>query len=511
MTALATGAATLVAAGCAAAPAAASNHQLAMFEVPNGLQQNPTGTLQTLRSLGVGIVRVPIYWSGLAANPGSSTPPAGDPYAGADWSSYDRIVSAANQAGIAVDLMPTGPAPVWAAQPGAPACSSVGGSPVCFGPPGSPNSSDFFPSGNYYGQFVRAVGSHFPSVHFWEIWNEANWGPSLTPQYYNSSVPVSAMIYRGLLDNGFSALQSTGHGNDTISIGNLSQDGSASVGQTGTTAPLTFVLTLYCLDSSDHALTGAAANQAGCPGSTSGFRSAHPALFSGNVGVGVHPYPFGAPPPTQTEFPSPFGLEFAELGHGLSVLDHIQGAYGSSMKMKFYNTEYGYKTNPPNGSLGTTPANAAKYINQAEYLSYKNPRIGSYDQYELADEGWFAIGLEYASGAPKPGLYAYRFPVWLPKTSTKHGRSLEVWGCARAARYARQDTGRVQYVKIQFAKGRSGRFHTVKTVKITNPEGYFDVRVKFRSSGRVRLAWASNDSSLFTGQIFSRVTNIRLR
>jgi hypothetical protein len=30
---------------------------------------------------------------------------------------------------------------------------------------------------------------------------------------------------------------------------------------------------------------------------------------------------------------------------------------------------------------------------------------------------------------------------------------------------------------------------TVRTVKITNPEGYFDVHVTFPHTGTVRLAW----------------------
>jgi hypothetical protein len=83
------------------------------------------------------------------------------------------------------------------------------------------------------------------------------------------------------------------------------------------------------------------------------------------------------------------------------------------------------------------------------------------------------------------------------------------------------DTGKAQYVQIQFAPGGSNSYQTVKTVRISNPYGYFDTQVKFPGSGSVRLSWTypSGDSGLsnplasYVGggsQIYSRVTGIRL-
>ncbi len=54
----------------------------------------------------------------------------------------------------------------------------------------------------------------------------------------------------------------------------------------------------------------------------------------------------------------------------------------------------------------------------------------------MRGDGGFTSGLLFANGKPKPGYAAYRLPLFLPVTSARRGRSLEVWGCVRPARYA---------------------------------------------------------------------------
>jgi hypothetical protein len=540
LTALVTGVGALFAAGCgllsAASPAAAQSNLQSMFEdsaVEGPQAVDPTDDLQTLRYLGVDVLRVGVGWASFTQQPNSSTRPVGfnasDP-GQYQWGWLKTLVNDATRLGMGVDLLISGNAPLWAAGPGA----TVNG----LGSPWEPSASDF-------GQFVHAVGAEFPQVHFFELWNEANWGPGLQPQYLNSSVPVAAKFYRGLADAGWSALNSTGHGHDTISLGNLSQDGSGgNVGQAGTTAPLTFMKTVYCLSNSYKPLSGSAASQAGCSsGSKSAFRAANPGLFNAR-GVGLHPYPYGNPP-TKTLFPNPNGAEFGEIPQMIKSLDKMQKAYGSSKHMAIYNTEYGYRTRP-NDTLSflANPQKAAQYMNEAEYISWKNPRIATYEQYLLLDPvfnpatnvGWFRTGLIWqphtkacpgAIPCPKPSFYAYRLPVWLPITKAKRGKTLEVWGGVRAARYARGDTGRAQSVQVQFAPKGSSRYSTVKTIRLTNQFGYFDAHIKFPGSGSVRLTWSypSADGGLTdplvglipglptllkSSQIYSRTTNITL-
>jgi hypothetical protein len=131
-------------------------------------------------------------------------------------------------------------------------------------------------------------------------------------------------------------------------------------------------------------------------------------------------------------------------------------------------------------------------MNEAEYLSYKNPRIASYSQYQLYDPPTpiWADGLLSNSGAPKVTLNAWELPLYLPRTSVSHPTSLTVWGGARAAAYALSAYSRQAQVQIQFAP-KGGGFTTLRTVTIGNPRGYFQVAVPFTASGTVRLAWSS--------------------
>ena len=193
------------------------------------------------------------------------------------------------------------------------------------------------------------------------------------------------------------------------------------------------------------------------PAGSRGFRAARPGLFRA-TGFATHPYPVNLPP-TQASSNDPDFTEFSELPSFASALDRIQRIYGSGTHFRIYNNEYGYITDPPNHSLTplnpngqfVSPSTAAFYINWAEYLSWRNPRIASTMQYLLYDPnprkapefGGFASGLIFFDGGNrKPAYDAYRLPLFLPNTSAKSSRQrLEVWGCVRPARYALLDSG----------------------------------------------------------------------
>ncbi|HJS96826.1 MAG TPA: hypothetical protein VJ741_21330, partial [Solirubrobacteraceae bacterium] len=273
------------------------------------------------------------------------------------------------------------------------------------------------------------------------------------------------------------------------------------------TKPLQFVRSLYCVDSNYKQLRGRAAAVVGCPTRAAGsrrFRAAHPALFRA-TGFATHPYPVNRPP-TEANSADPDYTEFSNLPRFAGVLDRLQRLYGSRKHFRIYNNEYGYITNPPNHSLTplnphgqfVSPARAAFYINWAEYLSWRNPRIASTMQYLLYDPnpreapefGGFASGLIFYNGNRKPSYDAYRLPVFLPTTTARSSRqSLEVWGCLRPAHYALLDTGRPQQVQIQYRRGSHGAFTTRRTVTIHDARGYFDLHMAFPASGSVRLAW----------------------
>jgi len=502
------------------ARALAQTNQVGMFQDDARMLTVPGPTLQTLRELGVGVVRVTLAWNTVAPaeRPAGFDPVLPSSYPATNWGIYDQIVRDAHVDGITVDFSVTGPAPLWAAGGGQPA-------------PG--NYGEWKPSAAAFGQFVEAVATRYsgsydpttgtivrgdaddlPRVSFWELWNEPNFGMDLAPQAVKgSTVPASAPAYRSLLDAGWGALGLTGHGRDTIVIGNLDARGSSGKprpgqpqglpGNFGATKPLPFVRTLYCVSSSYQQLRGAAAAAVGCPRTAAGsrqFKAAHPALFRAS-GFADHPYPINLPP-TRASSTDPDFTEFSELPRLEGTLDRLDRIYGSRTRFPIYNNEYGYITNPPNNSSAhfVSPATAASYINWAEYLSWRSPRIASAMQYLLYDPnprknvpefGGFASGLIFYGGARKPGYNAYRLPLFLPSATQRGHRSLEVWGCVRPAHFASLDTGgSPQLVQIQFQRGSSGAFATLRTVTITSPRGYFDVHLSFPGSGTFRLAWS---------------------
>jgi hypothetical protein len=391
------------------------------------------------------------------------------------------------------------------------------------------------PSASEFGQFVQAVGTRYsgsfvppgssaplPHIGTWELYNEPNFGQSLAPQAINGSrLPFGPKMYRALADAAWGALRVSGHSGDTILIGALGAEGSQGPvtrshpqglpGTYGEMKPLTFVRELYCLNSRYQRYLGGAASARGCPTTRAGyahFSAQHPVLFNAS-GFSDHPYVlFRAVPPNRATTSDPNDAEFAQLPHLASTLDRVMRAYGSSKHFPLWNTEYGYITCPPNCSQHwVSPATAAQYLNWAEYISWRNPRIASTMQFLLYDpnptlnvpeHGGFASGLVFFGGKPKPAYYSYRLPLFLPANTTRRGRTLEVWGDVRPAPYAIKDGDGPQSALIQFERSGSRSWTTLKTVPITDPHGYIDTRVAFPASGWVRLSWTypPNDTAL---------------
>jgi hypothetical protein len=484
---------------------------VSMFEAGSSLRADPARTLDALRKLGVDRVKVFLPWGEIAPDPASRVKPAhfnaADPaaYPAANWALNDTILRDAKARGLAIDLTVGEPPPLWAAGRGAPRGSHP----------------QWKPSPRAFAAFVRAVGTRYsghyrprgssrplPRVSFWSIWNEPNYGPDLKPQAIDHwRIEVSPRLYRGLLRAAWKALAATGHGHDTVLIGELAPRGiEAANGM----VPLRFVRALYCVDSAFKPLRGAAATERGCPATAAGsrgFPARNPALFHA-TGFADHPYPQGQTPPNFVTPNEPDYADFAALGKLAETLDRVQEAYGSGTRFPIWSTEFGYKTDPPL-ALQASPSAAAALLNWSEYLSWRNPRLRSYDQYQLSDPpptstSLFVTGLEFASGRPKATFYAYRMPLYLPKTSFSSGQALEVWGCVRPARFARLDTHLPQRVQIQFRAAGQPRFTTVATVELTDPYGYFDVEHTFSGAGAVRTAWSYPHGT----QIFSRAITV---
>jgi hypothetical protein len=502
---------------------------LSIFWADTQLNANPVKTMRILKGMGVQVVRTSIYWANVVSSYSYATtkPPQLNPtdpasYLASGWASYDAIDRAAAATGVQLFVTLTGPIPLWASGPG--------------GPPKKVPET-WKPSAPDFGDFVRAVGKRYsghytppgassplPRIHFWSIWNEPNYGSNLQPQVDATGQPVSPALYRSLVDSAWTGLQATGHtpASDTILVGETAPYGVEpdQPGASHEMVPLAFIRALYCVDSNFQPLQGSAASKVGCPASSSNFRGANPGLFNAS-GWATHPYTGGkAPKVLTTGIPgSADYADFAALPQLANTLDRTAQAYGSSVKLPIYSTEFGYQTNPPNpGPTTTSPDNAAKYMNEAEYFSWRNPRIWSYNQYELIDPsaskvGNFDTGLKFFGGShdpfagkPKPSFYAYRMPLWIPRARGNHPTDLEVWGCARAAPLAAQQTGKRQHVQIEFAASGGG-YHTLRTVSLSPAQNgcYFNTSVRFSHTGTVRLAWTGSD-----GVQYSRTQQITI-
>jgi hypothetical protein len=501
------------------APAAASTNQISIIQEP-GMIGNPGVFIPLAHSLGATTERMFIQWATVAPSPNGAKQPnfnASDPnaYPARNWAIYDQAIEAAQQAGITVDLEVTGGSPRWASGKNAPT-----GAKSCFIHDRAYCS--WMPNAKMYGQFVHAVteryDGHFkptgtstalPAVHFWSFWNEPNFGQDLGPQATNgSTVPYAPQAYRALLAAGWKALQQTQPGvRNTTLVGELAATGFPlhAAGHPGTLPgngaiylSLDFMRAVYCLDPNYKKLTGSAAKLYNCPttaGAASKFRAQNPGLFNA-TGFAIHAYDSKQTPDANPNAINPGYATFPVLKRVEAALDKATHAWGSGKHYPIYNDEYGYITSPPapKGKGDPSEATAAAEINQAEYLSYKNPRIAAYGQYLINDPvptaqqlgGGFASGLYTSKGKPKATLAAYRLPVWLPKTSVHSGQSVEIWGGARPAALASSGT---RTVSIQMQKGGKGSWTTIQTVNVAKRTGDFDIHSKLPYSGNLRLAY----------------------
>ena len=507
--------------------AGASTNQVAIIQDDAALHSNPAVTVQQFKELGAQEIRVLLFWYQVAPKPNAAKAPAGfaasNPNAkGYTWSTYDNIVTAAQAAGMKVDLDITGAPPKWAQGAGAP------GKVFKDHYGWNPNTKD-------YGQFVAAVAKRYdgsfkptgatvalPKVTTFSLWNEPNFGQNLGPQaqgattksYGNLTAPG---YYRNLIRAGYPQVKKYDP-SATLLVGELAGQGAFGPvnkalnhpqglpGNYAITGPIPWLQTLYCVDSSYKQLTGAAAKAADCPataGAAKSFKKQNPALFSAS-GFSSHPYASGFAP-NQSAGIGAQSIILPVINRLETELKKLTGHYGAARNWPLYSTEFGYITSPPQTSTKKhpypSPAKAAIYLNQAEYLSYKNANVKTFAQYLLEDPldqrdddiGLFASGLLTSSGKPKPGFDAWRLPIWINNENNQTGNltatSATVWGGARPAVYGSTTSAGAQTVTVQFLPNGSTTPQTLATVSLNKATGYFTKGVTFPSSGTLRLAY----------------------
>jgi hypothetical protein len=471
---------TTVAALIALAPVAqASTSQETVFEDDGLLQRSGSDVqaraLDDMKALGATTIRVLVGWRSLAPDPTSDIrPPGFDPsdpttYPAGTFDNLDALVRNADARGIDVLLTPTGAIPDWASR-----CTAA--------EIAAQARNTCKPDPAQYQQYVEALGRHFTgdlTVRRWSLWNEPNLESWLRPQWARergATLDAGAVAYRRLARAGISGLRNTGHGGDQILLGETAPTGRLKGGTSA--APLRFASRVLCLDDAGRPLRGGDAIRYDC---------LHPRKLT-VTGYAHHPYTQGGfrPPTASVRNSGEITLGYiARLESLLSRAEHYRRVPRGT---RIWNTEYGIQTDPPD-RFGMSLANQALYLNQSEYISWLDPWLRSFAQYNLADDpdtAAFNSGLIFdgsvLGGARKPAYDAFATPIYVTRASRT---AVYVWGGARPL-------GPGHRIAIQV--GSADRFPTVATAT-TGAGGYVRVRLH-RHTGRWRLAWtdsAGND------------------
>jgi hypothetical protein len=175
-----------------------------------------------------------------------------------------------------------------------------------------------------------------------------------------------------------------------------------------------------------------------------------------------------------------------------------------------YLTEYGYQTKPD--PTGVSFERQAAWINQAEYIAYKNPNVRAMSQFLLVDDGpvpdvdpakdprlaWrtFQSGLVLLAGKRKQSYKAYMTPIFVKQQRIPSGRSVGVFGMLRGAK-----AGTRRRVQIQWRRKRAKRWSTRKTVRADGARNYLETRVRVPASGSLRLRWHNGRRALVSRSV----------
>ncbi|MEA2494716.1 MAG: hypothetical protein QOJ29_2627, partial [Thermoleophilaceae bacterium] len=445
-------------------------------------------TLDEMRGLGADVVKISIPWRELAGGGKPGNPDDPNAYPAAKWGPYDAAVQGAVARGLGVFVNVNGPAPDWASKGGggttrpnagefghfakavgtrysgsfAPAAGAPappaggGGTPPqpCIVPPlcgtaGNSAVASLFGGTTTPAPTAQASASALPAVHLWSIWNEPNLPVFLLPQRSStkSHYPVSPTLYRNLYRSAASGLSATGHGKDTILLGELLPVGKSSKTTRSSIRPLEFLRELACVDRHYHAYKGADAKARGCTG--------YKALTLS--GIAYHPYALAGGPTKRP--PSSDDATIGTLSRVTKVVDRLRsrGRLAGPSHPPLWLTEFGVQTDPPDYLFGAPIARVPTYLGMAERIAMRNRRVYSYSQYPLVDDhttSGFQSGLRFTSGKAKPGIYAeYQLPIFVRRS----GRSaVDFWGGVRAA-----DSGGT--VTLYSRIGSKAKFKPLKT------------------------------------------------
>jgi hypothetical protein len=437
-----------------ASSAPASRKQIMTFDATGELLTSPSQhrreVLADIASLGVDTLRVLVPWRFFAPDFNSPTKPTGfdasNPaaYPQSAWAGLDEIVTIWRARGGTVLLTPSTPMPDWA--------SASGNSDIA-----NPKPAEFE-------QFLTALGRRYsggfmglPRVNAWAMGNELNIAIFILPH-------PSGRLYRELFLAGQRGLRASGHGGDTILIGET----APSAGRVGTD-PIDFLRQVFCLNRRFKRVGNCAPIRAD--------------------GWSHHPYNPKDPPFDRTPFHNI--LAMGNIARLTSALKKAARAGATTRRLPVYVTEFGTESKPD--PVGVSLRKQAEFNAIAEYLAWRNPQIKAFNQYLMRDDtsGTFAFqtGLRRGAGGKKPAFDAFRMPLMARRLGRRGHQRVLLWGLVRLANF---DPGPYR-VTIKVRGGGTLRTRT-------NRAGYYTLTVPFRR-GRQYQASARVAGRTFTGAL----------
>ena len=293
------------------------------------------------------------------------------------------------------------------------------------------------PSGKAFAAFASEAAKRYPFVRYWLIWNEPNMRRWLEPT-------VPGTYVRRLLNPGYKAIHEA---NRRALVGG---GVTGPRGNAGGVSPLDWLR---------------------------GMRKAGARLDA----YAHHPHP-GSPFESPTEGGC-FGAECKTitLANLRLLVQAVRNAWGGGKRI--WLTEWGYQTKPPDNFLGVSPRLQAQYIGEAARLVYRTRQVDMLIQFLYQDEPQmdrFQSGLLTWRGHPKPGLYAFQFPL----AATADGTVARLWGQIRPR------SGRQPYRLQRVFKGNRKVWLT--PVRQTDRRGTFATSVRVPIGAIVRV-WSVRD------------------
>jgi hypothetical protein len=383
---------------CAQSAYAAKGMEVAVQDDPVFLSQSyydREHALQQAHDMGATRVRVNMIWANVVNAPKDLTQPVPVVY---NWEPYDALVDAAARYGIRVQFTVTGAAPAWATS--------------------NRKSGVYGPKASSYGDFTRAVATHFKGrVDRYSVWNEPNYVSWMQP------FDKAPALYRELYQAGYKQIKRA----DKNALVLMGETAPYAI-RKRSIAPLEFLRDVTCATGKTGADSGSGALDPGVDPNettTARVRSAAaktkpPKLTRGPCkplkadGYAHHPYDYRHKPDYAYK-----GADNATLGS----LSRLTGTLQSLAKIRaltttagkkplpVYLTEYGYFQS---GKYAIDPNLRSTYLRQAYTMAQRDKSVMQMLQFSLITPpenfpgGYFDLSLVRQDGSGTPGYDALR-------------------------------------------------------------------------------------------------------